>query len=76
MERAVFRNPIALSLLGLGLIVLLMQSVSIVPETKQAIISNYGNAAACRERLHPKASALATASPALPSAFRLLSRST
>ncbi len=42
MERAVLRNPIVLSLITLGLIVLLMQTVSIVPETKQAIISNYG----------------------------------
>jgi modulator of FtsH protease HflC len=42
MERAVLRNPIVLSLIALGLIVLLMQTVSIVPETKQAIISNYG----------------------------------
>ena len=42
MERTAFRNPIVLSLMALGLIVLLMQTVSIVPETKQAIISNYG----------------------------------
>jgi modulator of FtsH protease HflC len=42
MERAVLRNPIVLSLVALGLIVLLLQTVSIVPETKQAIISNYG----------------------------------
>ena len=42
MERTVLRNPIVLSLIALGLIVLLMQTVSIVPETKQAIISNYG----------------------------------
>ncbi|MGC1468909.1 MAG: protease modulator HflC, partial [Sphingorhabdus sp.] len=35
-------NPIALGLVGFGLLVLLSMSVSIVPETKQAIISSYG----------------------------------
>jgi modulator of FtsH protease HflC len=42
MEQSLFRNPMALSLMGLGLIILLFQSVTVVPETKQAIISSYG----------------------------------
>ena len=42
MDRAVLKNPVVLSLLGLGALVLLSQTVSIVPETKQAIISSYG----------------------------------
>jgi modulator of FtsH protease HflC len=56
MDRSLFRNPMAMSLLALGLIILLFQSVSIVPETKQAIISSYGqplrvvNAYATKER--------------------------
>lgn len=36
------RNPIALVLIGLGLTFLLAQTVTVVPETKQAIISSYG----------------------------------
>jgi modulator of FtsH protease HflC len=42
MDRTVFKNPVVMSLLALGAIVLLSQTVSIVPETKQAIISSYG----------------------------------
>lgn len=42
MDRTIFRNPIALSLMALGLIVLLAQTVTVVPETKQAIVSRYG----------------------------------
>jgi modulator of FtsH protease HflC len=42
MDRSLFRNPIALSLVALALIVLLFQTVTVVPETKQAIISSYG----------------------------------
>lgn len=42
MDRSILRNPAALSVLALALVILLMQSVSIVPETKQAIISTYG----------------------------------
>lgn len=42
MDRAILRNPIALSLLALAAIVLLVQTVTIVPETKQAIVSRYG----------------------------------
>jgi modulator of FtsH protease HflC len=36
------RNPIVLALIGLGLLVLLTQTITVVPETKQAIISSYG----------------------------------
>jgi modulator of FtsH protease HflC len=42
MDRSIFRNPIALSLIALAFVVLLFQSVTVVPETKQAIISSYG----------------------------------
>ena len=42
MDKSVFRNPVALSVMALGLLVLLVQTVTVVPETKQAIISSYG----------------------------------
>jgi modulator of FtsH protease HflC len=42
MERSFIQNPVALALTGLAVIVLLFQSMAIVPETKQAIISSYG----------------------------------
>ncbi len=42
MDRSVLRNPVALSVIALAAVILLAQSVSIVPETKQAIISTYG----------------------------------
>jgi modulator of FtsH protease HflC len=42
MEKSLFRNPVALSVLALGLLILLVQTVTVVPETKQAIISSYG----------------------------------
>jgi modulator of FtsH protease HflC len=42
MDRSVFRSPVALSVIALAAVILLAQSVSIVPETKQAIISTYG----------------------------------
>jgi modulator of FtsH protease HflC len=42
MNRSIIQNPIALSLFGLGALVLLSMSISIVPETKQAIVSSYG----------------------------------
>jgi modulator of FtsH protease HflC len=42
MNQSLPRNPIFLALGGLGILVLLMMSVSVVPETKQAIISSYG----------------------------------
>jgi membrane protease subunit HflC len=42
MERKLWQSPVMLALAGLALLVLLAQTVSIVPETKQAIISSYG----------------------------------
>ncbi len=42
MDRTALRNPVVLAIAALALFVLLTQTVSIVPETKQAIISSYG----------------------------------
>jgi modulator of FtsH protease HflC len=42
MDRAVLKNPVVMSVVALGALVLLSQTISIVPETKQAIISSYG----------------------------------
>lgn len=42
MNRSFLQNPLALGAAGLGLLVLLGMSVSIVPETQQAIVSSYG----------------------------------
>jgi modulator of FtsH protease HflC len=42
MSRTFLENPVALGAAGLGLLVLLGMSVSVVPETQQAIISSYG----------------------------------
>lgn len=42
MSRPFLQNPVALSLSGLALLVLLGLSVSVVPETQQAIVSSYG----------------------------------
>ena len=42
MERISLKNPFVLMIGGLGLLILLSMSVSVVPETKQAIISSYG----------------------------------
>jgi membrane protease subunit HflC len=42
MSRTFLQNPLALTVAGLGLLILLGMSVSIVPETQQAIISSYG----------------------------------
>ena len=42
MSRPFLQNPLALSLSGLAAVILLGMSISIVPETKQAIISSYG----------------------------------
>jgi modulator of FtsH protease HflC len=54
MDRSIFRNPVAMSLMGLGLIILLFQSVAIVPETKQAIISSYGQPLRVENAYEPK----------------------
>ncbi len=42
MIQRLIKNPIGLALTGLGVIVLLAMSVSIVPETSQALITSYG----------------------------------
>lgn len=42
MNRPFLQNPVAMSLAGLGFLVLLGMSVSVVPETQQAIVSSYG----------------------------------
>lgn len=42
MIKRIFQNPVSLGLVALGLIVLLSMSVSIVPETKQGLITTYG----------------------------------
>jgi modulator of FtsH protease HflC len=42
MSRPFLQNPVAMGAAGLGLLVLLGMSVSVVPETKQAIVSTYG----------------------------------
>ncbi len=42
MIQRLFANPVALSLTGLAVIVLLAMSVSITPETKQGLITSYG----------------------------------
>ncbi|APG62117.1 protease modulator HflC [Sphingorhabdus lutea] len=41
--RQFLKNPVSLSLTALGLIVLASMTISIVPETSQAIITSYGN---------------------------------
>ncbi len=42
MNRALMKNPLALSVGALAALVVMGMSVSVVPETKQAIISTYG----------------------------------
>ena len=42
MNGSIFQRPVALGLIVLGILVLLGMSVSVVPETRQAIISSYG----------------------------------
>lgn len=42
MNQTFFRNPIYLGLAAFGALILLSSSVSIVPETQQAIISSFG----------------------------------
>jgi modulator of FtsH protease HflC len=42
MNQPFLRNPVFLALAALALLVLLSMSVTVVPETKQAIISSYG----------------------------------
>ncbi len=42
MNQTFLRNPISLALLAFGALILLSMSVTVVPETQQAIISSYG----------------------------------
>lgn len=42
MMTNIIRNPIYLAMIGIGALILLSMSVTIVPETQQAIISSYG----------------------------------
>jgi len=39
---AMFRNPVALGLVAIGLIVLISMTFSVIPETRQAIVTSYG----------------------------------
>ena len=43
MNRSMLQNPVVLAIVVIGLIVLGSMSLSIVPETKQAVITSYGN---------------------------------
>ncbi len=54
MSRTFLQNPLALGLGGLAAIVLLGMSVSVVPETKQVIISSYGQVMRVRNAYDPK----------------------
>ncbi len=54
MSRTFLQNPIALGASALALLVLLGMSLSIVPETKQAIISSYGKPLRVVNRYKPK----------------------
>lgn len=42
MMTNIIKNPIYLAMIGIGALILLSMSVTIVPETQQAIISSYG----------------------------------
>lgn len=42
MIKKIFKNPVSLSIAGVALIVLTSMSISIVPETSQALITSYG----------------------------------
>jgi modulator of FtsH protease HflC len=53
MNQNISRNPVILGLIGIALVVLLSMSVSIVPETKQAIISSYGQPQRVVNSYHP-----------------------
>jgi modulator of FtsH protease HflC len=54
MSRTFFQNPVALGFSGLVALVLLGMSVSVVPETKQVIISSYGQVMRVRNAYDPK----------------------
>jgi membrane protease subunit HflC len=54
MSRTFLQNPLALGGVGLALLVLLGMSVSVVPETQQAIVSSYGKPLRVVNRYQPK----------------------
>jgi len=54
MSRTFLQNPLALGLSGLAALVLHGMSVSVVPETKQVIISSYGQVMRVRNAYDPK----------------------
>jgi membrane protease subunit HflC len=54
MSRTFLQNPVALGFSGLAALVLLGMSVSVVPETKQVIISSYGQVMRVRNAYDPK----------------------
>ncbi len=54
MNSTITRNPIFLAFAGIFILILLSMSVSIVPETKQAIISSYGQPLRIVNKYHPK----------------------
>jgi len=53
MMTNIIRNPIYLALIGIGALILLSMSVTIVPETQQAIISSYGKVDRVRNEYRP-----------------------
>jgi modulator of FtsH protease HflC len=43
MNSSLLRRPAMIAVIALGLLILLSMSISVVPETKQAVVTNYGN---------------------------------
>lgn len=54
MNQAALRNPLYLGIVFIALLVLLSMSLTIIPETKQAIISSYGKVDRVVNRYRPK----------------------
>lgn len=54
MNQAALRNPLYLGIAFITLLVLLSMSITIIPETKQAIISSYGKVDRVVNRYRPK----------------------
>ncbi len=51
--RALVRNPVALALIALALVILIGATVAIVPETRQAVIVRFGEPVRLINRYHP-----------------------
>jgi modulator of FtsH protease HflC len=51
--KAIFRNPIALGVIALALLILVASTVAIVPETKQAVIVRFGEPQRIVNRYQP-----------------------